>query len=89
MQSIKTLLLTNWNLLRWLRLAIGLFLAYQAWMLHDTLAGVISAIFLIQAITNTSCCGSSCARPANISQQSPQEEVTFEEITSKPPAKND
>jgi hypothetical protein len=42
MSSILTNLSTGWTFMRWLRLGLGLFVAYQAVMHHDALAGLVS-----------------------------------------------
>ena len=47
----------DWHLRRVLALCAGLFLAYQALIHSEALTGVLSLIFLFQAITNTGCFG--------------------------------
>lgn len=62
--GIKQELFTNWHLMRWIGLAIGLFLGFQAFMYQDGLAAMLSVFFLFQAITNTGCFGSrGCSVP--------------------------
>jgi hypothetical protein len=84
LDSIKSTLFTNWHLVRILRLVFGIFVLVQAVTLRDTLAGVISALFLFQAFTNTGCCGASgCAVPsASVNKSQKIEEVEYEEIKS-------
>lgn len=73
-------LLTNWHFMRWLRLGLGLMVAYQAIRFHDAMAGVIGAFFLLQAITNTGCCGAGgCAVPTTTAKND-NGEVEFEEV---------
>jgi hypothetical protein len=83
MQTItyfKTMLLSPWNFMRWLRLILGIYVGVQAILLTDALAGLISVFFLYQAITNTGCFGAaSCAVPTS-RPSGKTEEVTFEEI---------
>ena len=84
METITQILFTGWNLMRWLRLALGSFMAYQAILLHDTMAGMIAVFFLFQALTNTGCCGSQgCAAPVRNTKDGATEDVQFEEIKSK------
>jgi len=81
---IKETLFTGWNLMRWLRLGLGVFIAIQAIQIHDTLSGFISAFFLFQAVTNTGCCGSrGCAMPITKNKSGEIEDVEFEEIKAK------
>jgi hypothetical protein len=62
----KTNLLTNWHLMRWLRLGMGLYAATVAAQSHDPLAGIIATIFLFQAISNIGCCGANgCTVPTS------------------------
>ncbi|WP_276348898.1 hypothetical protein [Daejeonella sp. JGW-45] len=57
METIREKILTNWHLIRWVRLIMGLLIAFQAFQSKDILFGLLSALFIFQAITNTGCCG--------------------------------
>lgn len=84
MEAIKQTLFTQWNLMRWIRLAAGMFLATQAFQMHDTIAGFISAILLFQAFTNTGCCGvGGCAVPTTNKNSEVTQEVEYEEVKEK------
>ena len=82
--AIKSTLFTNWHLVRILRLVFGVFVLVQAVTMRDALGGMISALFLYQAIANTGCCGASgCAVPAtSVNKDQKIEEVEYEEIKS-------
>lgn len=81
MNAFKQILLYNWNLMRWLRLALGLLMGYEAIVMSDSLAGVIAALFLFQALTNTGCCmGGNCATPGTSKRFEQEEEVVYEKI---------
>jgi hypothetical protein len=57
-------ILVGWNLIRGLRLLIGVYFTVQAVETHEIFSGIIAAFFLYQAITNTGCCGgNACAVP--------------------------
>ena len=88
LDSIKSTLFTNWHLVRILRLVFGIFVLVQAVTMRDALAGMISALFLFQAFTNTGCCGASgCAMPTTSANKDQKiEEVEYVEIKS--PLKN-
>mgnify|MGYP006911061066 CR=1 FL=1 len=74
-------LLTGWNFMRFLRLGVGIFIAIQAIQYHDVLSGLIAALFLLQAATNTGCCGSSaCATNTNYQSKNNVNDVEFEEV---------
>ena len=81
MNQLKTALLTNWNFMRWLRLAIGAYMLFQAGLLHDSMLGFFGAFFLFQSLTNTGCCGTrNCAVPIRKKDETKTEVVEFEEI---------
>ncbi len=84
LDSIKSTLFTNWHLVRILRLVFGIFVLVQAVTMRDALAGMISALFLYQAFTNTGCCGASgCAVPTtSVNKDQKIEAVEYEEIKS-------
>ncbi len=80
METIKETLFSNWNFMRWLRLALGIVAGVQAIAFHDTLLGFLSAFLLFQSLTNTGCCGSGgCAVPRSKVVEKNQE-IEFEEI---------
>ncbi|GCC51529.1 hypothetical protein SanaruYs_17540 [Chryseotalea sanaruensis] len=84
MKAITNTLFSNWHFMRWLRLGLGLFVAYQAFTLHDTFAGIIAGLFLFQAFTNAGCCGSvGCAVPTKKEDTANVDQVTYEVVKSK------
>lgn len=71
MNTIKQTLFTNWNFMRWLRLAIGIYAGVQAIQMHDMFLGLLSGFLLFQSLTNTGCCGAGgCAVPKTRNNQS-------------------
>lgn len=84
METIKQTLFTGWHFMRWLRLILGCFIAYQAIQLHDTMSGLIAGFFLFQAFTNSGCCGTrGCDVPVSKKDGSDFADVEFEEIKNK------
>lgn len=56
---MKNLLLKNWDFVRTLRLLIGLGVGgYAAWA-GDYFLATLGGLFILQAVFNLSCCGSS------------------------------
>jgi hypothetical protein len=77
----KETILQNWNFMRFLRLGLGIYIAYQAVETLSIFSGMVAVFFIFQAITNTGCCGSNgCAVPTKKSNAPKTEEVEFEEI---------
>lgn len=79
---IKERLFTNWHLMRWFQLGMGIYVGIHAWQSHSALSAFFSALFLFQAYTNTGCCGNNgCATaPQKMSVKKETEEVEYEEV---------
>lgn len=81
MKKIKTILLTDWHLMRVVRLIFGISFGIAAYVKSDTIAALVSAFFLYQAFMNISCvlgntCNTKYRKPADDQLQ----EITYEEI---------
>lgn len=70
-----------WNLMRWVRLVLGLAALWQAWNNRDVVLGAAGLLLLATAILNVGCCGSSC--PVPIPETKKKNEVTHEELPGK------
>jgi hypothetical protein len=67
MKAWVAVVLTGWSFPRWLRLALGLFVAYHAVRGQDGLAALVSGLLLFQAVTDTGCCGArGCSTPGRV-----------------------
>jgi hypothetical protein len=60
---MKNLLLTNWHLMRWVRLGIAVFIFSQAFLEREWIFVGIGTFFLIQVIFNMGCGANGCAVP--------------------------
>ncbi|HMT52548.1 MAG TPA: hypothetical protein PLC27_03405 [Saprospiraceae bacterium] len=80
---ISNLILTGWNWMRWLRLSAGLFILFQAYFSKDNFSAFLGSILLLQAITNTGCCGSSGCNISETKIKAEKEEPKFEIIKPK------
>jgi hypothetical protein len=56
MNSIS--ILKDWDLIRWVRLAAGSYFLWQGLSSSDNFSAFVGSFLLLQAITNTGCCGS-------------------------------
>ncbi len=75
-----TTLLTNWNLLRVIRLVLGVMIGVQAIATTDWLAGMIAGVFLFQVVTNTGCCGVNGCHTTYQANAASEKEVEFIEV---------
>ncbi len=79
-ERLKNMILSDWHLMRVVRLVFGIFFVIQAFVMKDWLVGVVGAWFSYQAITNTGCCGTSCATtPVSYSKEKTND-ITYEEV---------
>jgi len=84
MNTWKQKLLTNWHLMRVMRLGLGIMMVIMGIQSKDWTIGLFSVFFFYQAITDTGCCGSSgCSTPVVRKEKSSYQDATpieFEEI---------
>ncbi len=64
MSNFRYRLLNNWDLIRMLRLGIGVALLITGIQNRDWMIGAFSLFFVYQAITGTGCCGTATCGPA-------------------------
>lgn len=77
---MKDLILNNWNIIRFLRLGIGLAILVQAIVAADILFGLVGLLFTGMAVFNASCCGSgACATTPSVNKTG-SKDVSYEEI---------
>ncbi|WP_366183873.1 hypothetical protein [Flavobacterium ovatum] len=62
---MKNIIFNNWHTMRWIRLAISLFLIQQTIQHHEILFGFMAAFFLFQAVFNRGCGLNSCTIPTS------------------------
>ncbi|HZY38010.1 MAG TPA: hypothetical protein VFE53_15240 [Mucilaginibacter sp.] len=64
MNTLRYRIFANWNFMRFLRLALGIWISVMAVQSRDWSVGLISGLFIFMALTNTGCCGAyGCAIP--------------------------
>lgn len=77
---MKDVLLNNWNIVRFLRLGIGLAIIVQAIVASDILFGFAGLLFTGMALFNAACCGiGGCATPTP-TKKSASKEISYEEV---------
>ncbi|HEY1061129.1 MAG TPA: hypothetical protein VGE44_05560 [Daejeonella sp.] len=77
---MKEIIFSNWNIIRVLRLGIGLVILVQAVMAADILFGLIGLLFTGMAVFNASCCGTgACAAPP-AKNDTGSKEISYEEV---------
>lgn len=72
--------LNNWNFMRVLRLALGIFVIVQGIMAKEWLLVGFGGLFSLMPLMNIGCCGvSGCSTPAPKSNKK-IEDITYEEV---------
>lgn len=79
LNTIKSQLLSNWHLLRIIRLILAILILFQAWEEKNWMFGLLSGILFYQVIVNATCNGATCLPPENKLNESPTE-IDYEEI---------
>ena len=70
--------LRNWNILRFVRLALGIAVIIQGVQASEWMFVVLGALFSLMPIFNLGCSGGNCSVPNR--KNLTQEEVIFEEV---------
>jgi hypothetical protein len=52
----KYRILNNWNFLRFLRLALAVFVIVESWRSSEILLGILGTFVLLQTLLNAGCC---------------------------------
>jgi hypothetical protein len=77
---MKQTILTNWTLLRFLRLGLGIAIIIQAVMAKDVLFAVLGLAFTAMPVFNIGCCGTAgCAAPPKKNQDTTKD-IIYEEV---------
>lgn len=75
-------IITNWNVMRGLRLILGVIALMQSIIQKDVTLGVIAGLLLFTALANVGCCGNNgCA--VNFNNRKKESELEYEELDSK------
>ena len=71
---------SNWNLIRVLRLVIGLAILVQGIMAKDAMFGIAGVVFTLTALFNIGCCGAGgCNTPTKKITETPKA-IIYEEV---------
>jgi len=76
---MKQRLLSNWNLVRILRLAMGIAIMLQAFLIRDVPLALAGLLFTALPLFDLGCCGGACSTPA-LGNNKKNKEVHYEEV---------
>jgi hypothetical protein len=75
-------ILTNWTIMRLLRLVIALAILIQAVYQKDFALGVLAVLLMLSAIANVGCCGAGGCK-VDLRTTKTEKEITYEELDNK------
>lgn len=77
---MKQAIFSNWNFMRFLRLALGIAIIVQSVIAKDWTLGIVGAVFTLMPVFNIGCCGAGgCATTRPITYETTKD-VTYEEV---------
>ncbi len=77
---MKQTILSNWTLMRFLRLAMGIAILVQAVIAKDMLFAFAGIVFTAMPVFNVGCCGTTgCAAPPKKNQDATKD-IIYEEV---------
>ncbi|MFZ1369086.1 MAG: hypothetical protein WAR78_01815 [Ferruginibacter sp.] len=77
---MKQTIFSNWTLMRFLRLGMGVAILVQAVMAKDLLFAIAGIIFTAMPVFNIGCCGTAgCAVPPK-KEPGKTKDITYEEV---------
>ena len=77
---MKQTILSNWTLMRFLRLAMGIAILVQAIIAKDMLFAFAGIVFTAMPVFNIGCCGTAgCATPGKKNQDTTKN-IIYEEV---------
>jgi len=76
---MKQRLISNWSLMRWLRLVMGIAILVQALLVNDIPLAIAGILFTALPLFNLGCCGGVCST-STFSENKKNSEVHYEEV---------
>ena len=77
---MKQSILSNWTLMRFLRLAMGIAILVQAVIAKDIMFAFIGIIFTAMPVFNIGCCGTAGCASTPKKNQDTTKDITYEEV---------
>ena len=75
-------LLSNWTMMRFLRMAIAIVILIQALYQKDFALSVLALLLMMTAIANVGCCGAGSCK-VDMPETKIEKEITYEEMDKK------
>ena len=76
---MKRSILNNWNLMRFIRLGLGISILIQSITQKDWTIGILGILFISMPIFNIGCCGGACSIPP-LKKEESTKQIVYEEV---------
>lgn len=77
---MKQIIFSNWSLMRFLRLVMGIAILVQGIIVNDIMFVIAGILFTAMPVFNIGCCGAAgCAVPP-VKKQETKNEIIYEEV---------
>lgn len=77
---MKNSILSDWNFMRVIRLALGVFLVVQGIITGDWTFSLLGGLFTLMPLFNIGCCGASGCNVPDTKSRKPSSDITYEEV---------
>jgi hypothetical protein len=77
---MKQTVFSNWSLMRFLRLAMGIAILVQAVIAKDMLFAFAGIIFTAMPVFNVGCCGTAGCAATPVKDSDTTQKITYEEV---------
>lgn len=77
---MKNSILSGWNFMRAIRLALGIFIVVQGIVTKEWAFAILGGLFSLMPLLNIGCCGASGCNVPVVRSRKPSTDITYEEV---------
>ncbi len=77
---MKQAIFSNWNFMRFLRLALGIVIIVQSVIAKDWTLGIVGAVFTLMPVFSIGCCGAGGCATTHPRTSETTKDITYEEV---------
>lgn len=78
---MKKRILSGWNFMRVIRLALGIFIVVQGIVTNEWTYVILGGLFALMPLLNIGCCGASGCNVPVAKSPKPSTDITYEEVS--------
>lgn len=77
---MKQIIFSNWSVMRFLRLAMGIAILVQGIIAKDMMFAIAGIIFTVMPVFTIGCCGTAGCAATRLKEQGTTKKITYEEV---------